>query len=190
MSMIFLTDELKEELYPIRRDKYGYKLNYQRLNVIKRTSINFFHAYSELPLGQEISLLEPFQDLYDIHNELRGILIKPLVCDYLVAKHSLALGLELSFLALNLLTLSLDKVPNSLQKVLEESLVTVGYAINMAITDATVVPIFVIRFLATIVNGLLQLITPSEQNAAFLNSGFDNEDAESKQNAAFLNSYH
>lgn len=164
MSMIFMTDELRNELYPVSEIEGPGR--FKRLDQIKRTSINFFHAYSDKPLGQEIDFLEPFQDVHDAYNEFRGIFIKPLMCDYLAAKHALNLSLELSLLAIHVCTLSFDKVPEALVDVLAEAVFTLGYLINSVVTDATVIPVFFLRAIATLANALVQLFSSKEEYSA------------------------
>lgn len=165
---MFMTAELRKELYPVDRNMYP------RLQPVIRTKQNFF--YPDMPVKQphqyqrqidcrtcewgyndlDVGPLDPFQDFNDFYNDLRGLLIKPLMCDYLMYKHALAFSLELGFLVINLLTLSFDKVPNSAANVAKEALYTLGYSINETITTGLVIPLFALRAAITLVDYLCQ----------------------------------
>lgn len=159
MSVLFKTEELTKVMYHADNDVHS------RLTPVRRTNINFFYDYEKMPLGEEIGLLEPFQDRDDVYNELRGILIKPLLTGYLTLKHCLDLALELTLLAINILAYSPKKISESVTNVLVETLYVAGYLSSHIITDITVVPVFLIRCLATLGNACIQFATPTQKYA-------------------------
>tara|TARA_R110002126_G_scaffold239409_1_gene382594 strand:+ start:21641 stop:22237 length:597 start_codon:yes stop_codon:yes gene_type:complete len=168
--MIYSTEELNKAFYPTYTNSEGCEVkDTTRLTQIKRTSINFLFAYEKMPLGEDVGLLEPFQNSDDVLNEFRGILIKPFLCSYLTAKHTLDFSLELGLMLINGLTPS-GKLGESLVNIFVEACYIIGYALNTVVTTATVIPIFALRCVTTLLSEAIRFFTPSENyNAIYEN---------------------
>ena len=162
---MIMTNELRDELYGKNRlelkDRIHRNVFFPTMPVVG----HIHHDTDELDLdwGLNVNFLDSFQSLDDFHNELRAMLIKPLMCEYLSAKHQLALSFELSMLLIDCLTLSPFKAFDSAGRVVNEFLLSGFYAVNGVIAETTAVASFVLRCLMTIADVLYRLSNPAEQ---------------------------
>lgn len=169
-----LFNKIEQELQ-LANGEMKHSVTQVRLKEIQRKH-RCFYDFSA-PINGPVDILEAYQDWDDVYNEFRGIFFKPLICGYFIALHSLNLSLELSTLAINILTLNPQASVDSLVMVSAEAIRLTGYLLLEAVTDATVVPIFVVRGLMTVIDGLFRLIPedtveyqPSNLSAPNLNN--------------------
>lgn len=168
-----LQNELKNELYT--KDENGL---YVRLEPVARVKANSFFPvagnsfFPPVPVMQDddeqadvhnVCSLDSFQHLNDFSNDLRGILITPLVCNTLSQKHALKCFLELNLTLINIISLSPDRASHSFFKAGEEFFYALYYQMSLALAIITLPAAFTLRCLLSLLEMSTQWLTPEEQ---------------------------